>query len=85
MPTAKPKTTPDSALLTEAQLAQRWGVSRRTLQAARQFGCGCRYVKISSCVRYRLVDIAAYELANLRTRTSEYRRPPLQSLRPIRV
>jgi hypothetical protein len=64
----------DSGLprLNEKQLAERWGVSVRTLQAARVKGGGVPFVRIGSrAVRYRLEDVLAYEQARLRTNTSE--------------
>lgn len=63
----------DSALprLNEKQLAERWGVSVRTLQATRVKGSGVPFVRIGRAVRYRLEDVLAYEQARLRTNTSE--------------
>jgi hypothetical protein len=57
--------------LNEKQLAERWGVSVRTLQAARVKGGGVPFVRIGRAVRYRLEDVLAYEQARLRTNTSE--------------
>jgi hypothetical protein len=57
--------------LNERQLAERWGVSVRTLQAARVKGGGVPFVRIGRAVRYRLEDVLAYEQARLRTNTSE--------------
>jgi hypothetical protein len=58
--------------LNEKQLAERWAVSVRTLQAARVKGGGVPFVRIGSrAVRYRLEDVLAYEEARLRTNTSE--------------
>jgi hypothetical protein len=57
--------------LNEKQLAQRWGVSVRTLQAARVKGSGVQFIRIGRAVRYRLEDVLAYEEARLRTNTSE--------------
>jgi len=57
--------------LNEKQLAKRWGVSIRTLQAARVKGGGVPFVRIGRSVRYRLEDVRAYEQARLRTNTSE--------------
>jgi hypothetical protein len=57
--------------LNEKQLAERWGVSIRTLQAARVKGSGVPFVRIGRSVRYRLEDVLAYEHARLRTNTSE--------------
>ncbi len=61
----------EHAHLTEAQLALRWMVSPKKLQADRLKGTGCPFLKINRSVRYRLEDILAYEIARLRTSTSE--------------
>jgi hypothetical protein len=65
--------TPDSGLprLNEKLLAERWGVSVRTLQAARVKGSGVPFIQIGRSVRYRLEDVLAYEQARLRTNTSD--------------
>jgi Helix-turn-helix domain len=65
--------TAQSALLrlNEKQLAERWGVSVRTLQAARVKGNGVPFIRIGRAVRYRIEDVLAYEQARLRTNTSE--------------
>lgn len=61
--------------LTDVQLAARWHVSVKTVRAWRTKGIGPRYLKLSAvgrgAVRYRLVDIAEYETAQLRHSTSE--------------
>ena len=57
--------------LNEKQLAERWGVSVRTLQADRVKGTGVSFIKIGRSVRYRLEDVLAYEEAQRRTSTSE--------------
>src|ERR1044071_8203018 len=61
----------DLPRLNEKQLAARWGVSVRTLQAARVKGSGVAFVRIGRSVRYRLEDVLVYEQARLRTNTSE--------------
>ncbi len=60
----------DSPHLTESQLARRWGISQKKLQADRLKGIGCPFVKIGRAVRYRQGDVLAYEAARLRTSTS---------------
>jgi hypothetical protein len=67
------ESSPDNYLqrLNEKQLARRWGVSVRTLQAARVKGSGVQFIRIGRAVRYRLEDVLAYEEARLRTNTSE--------------
>jgi hypothetical protein len=57
--------------LNEKQLAERWGVSVRTLQAARVKGSGVPFIRIGRAVRYRLEDVLAYEEDQRRTSTSE--------------
>lgn len=52
-------------LLTDAQLAERWQLSRGTLANQRSQGRGPAYVKIVGRVRYRRSDIEAYEQAGL--------------------
>jgi hypothetical protein len=59
----------DNRLLTESQLAQRWQISAKKLQADRCSGRGVPFVRIGRRVRYRLADVEAYEAANLRTNT----------------
>lgn len=58
-------------LLTQRQLADRWSVSTKKLEADRLKGCGCPYVKLGSAVRFRLSDVLAFEEANLRRSTSD--------------
>ena len=50
-------------LLTDAQLAARWQLSRGTLANQRSQGRGPAYLKLAGRVRYRLSDIEAYEQA----------------------
>ena len=61
----------NDVLLTPAQLARRWGCSRKKLDSDRLRGSGCPYIKIGRLVRYRLPDIEAYEAAQLRQSTSQ--------------
>ncbi|CAO3449085.1 hypothetical protein [Azospirillum largimobile] len=59
-------------LLTEDNLKDRWKLaSAKKLQADRVKGIGCPFVRIGRCVRYRLSDVVAYELANRRQSTGE--------------
>lgn len=62
--------------LTEKQLAERWNISVRTLQAARVKGLGVPFVRIGRSVRYRLEDVLSYERDRLRTDTSTERHRP---------
>jgi predicted DNA-binding transcriptional regulator AlpA len=48
-------------LLTDAQLAARWQLSRGTLANQRSQGRGPAYLKLAGRVRYRRSDIEAYE------------------------
>jgi hypothetical protein len=52
-------------LLTDAQLAERWQLSRGTLANQRSQGRGPMYLKIAGRVRYRRSDIETYEQAGL--------------------
>jgi predicted DNA-binding transcriptional regulator AlpA len=56
--------------LTETQLAERWAISRKTLQAWRLRGDGPRFVRIGTAIRYMLSDITAYEAANTHNSTA---------------
>jgi predicted DNA-binding transcriptional regulator AlpA len=51
-------------LLTDAQLAERWQLSRGTLANQRSQGRGPNYLKIAGRVRYRRSDIETYEQAS---------------------
>ena len=52
-----------SPLLTEDDLAARWQVSPKTLQAARSQGRLVQFLKIGRTVRYRVADVIAFESA----------------------
>ncbi|HEX8508634.1 MAG TPA: helix-turn-helix domain-containing protein [Propionibacteriaceae bacterium] len=54
-----------SELLTDAQLAERWQLSRGTLANQRSQGRGPTYLKIAGRVRYRRSDIESYEAASM--------------------
>ena len=51
--------------LTEKQLADRLGLSIRTLQAWRREGNGLSYLKIGSAVRYPLSVVELFEAASM--------------------
>ena len=55
--------------LNQADVAQRWSVSHRSLERWRWIGQGPRFLKIGGRVVYRLCDIEAYEAKQLRTST----------------
>jgi len=48
--------------LTQAQLAQRLGVSQRTLEGWRYRGKGPAYLRLEGRVAYRLTDVERFEL-----------------------
>ena len=54
--------------LTEAQTAERLGLSRKVLQKWRLSGAILRFAKFGSAVRYAVADIEAFERESLRTR-----------------
>lgn len=57
--------------MNQKQLAERWGMSPKSLERWRCEGVGPRYLKLSSArVLYRLDDIEAYEEACYSTKTS---------------
>ena len=55
--------------LTQNDLAQRWRMSGRTLEAWRLFGQGPPFMRIGGKVLYRLCDVEEFERQQLRTRT----------------
>lgn len=57
--------------LTEQQLAQRWNISRKKLQADRWKGGGVPYCKFGRAVRFKLSDVLAFESANTHRHTSD--------------
>jgi hypothetical protein len=63
-----PNTT--NQFYTETQLAERWAMSVKTLQAWRERGNGLVFIKLGKAVRYRLTDIEDFEAKNLKTNTS---------------
>src|ERR1700693_4638502 len=69
---AAPAAAPhERRVLSENELAQRWGVSPKTLQRWRSEGRGPRYLKLSKRVTYPLVEIRTYEYSALHESTSE--------------
>jgi hypothetical protein len=58
-------------LITEAEAAHMRRQSERTLQAERQRGGGCPFVKLGHSVRYRRSDVLAFIAANVKTSTSD--------------
>ncbi|MDX7949941.1 DNA-binding protein [Lichenihabitans sp. Uapishka_5] len=65
----------DSALegavfLTDVELAQRWGISPKTLRNNRVLGVGVPFVRLGRAVRYAMATVVAYEAANTVSSTS---------------
>jgi hypothetical protein len=58
-------------LITEKQLADRWGYSPATLRKWRVEGRGPDYVKIGHGVRYSIETIEEVEKKNIRCSTSD--------------
>jgi hypothetical protein len=52
--------------LNQEQLARRWRISPRTLERWRWLKEGPPYLRIGGRVAYRLVDVEAFETANLK-------------------
>jgi predicted DNA-binding transcriptional regulator AlpA len=61
--------------LTQVQVADRWQMSVRTLERWRWRGQGPRFMKLGGRVAYRLEDIEAFELEQLREITPRGRKP----------
>ncbi len=57
--------------LNENELAQRWGLSPKTLQRWRSEGRGPRYLKLSKRVSYPLESVIEFERGALHDSTSE--------------
>lgn len=57
----------------QLQLAERWGLSPKTLERWRVIGTGPKYIRLPGKVIYRLCDIEAYENECLVSSTAEYR------------
>ena len=54
----------------QGELADRWGISERTLEKWRHFGRGPSFLKIGGRVMYRHDDIEKFEAEQIRTRTA---------------
>ena len=60
------------ALINEKEAGAFLGLTVRALQAMRQRGDGCRFIRLSSrCIRYRRADLKAWAEARLRTSTAD--------------
>lgn len=51
----------DDPLLVQAELAQRWRLSERTLEKWRSTGRGVRWIRLGRRVVYRLSDVERFE------------------------
>jgi predicted DNA-binding transcriptional regulator AlpA len=60
----------DRRVLNENELAQRWGISPKTLQRWRSEGRGPRYLKLSKRVSYPLESVIDFERIALHESTS---------------
>lgn len=58
----------------QLQLAERWGLSPKTLERWRVIGTGPKYIRLPGKVIYRLCDIEAYENECLVSSTAEIRK-----------
>jgi predicted site-specific integrase-resolvase len=56
--------------LNQKQLAERWGVSPKTLERWRWLGQGPKFLKLGGRIACRLDDIEAFEQEQLRSCTS---------------
>ena len=59
-----------SQTLNPSQLAQRWEISEKTLERWRKEGTGPVFIKLGALVRYRVIDIEAFESRGLRRDTA---------------
>ena len=57
----------------QLQLADRWGLSPKTLERWRVLGTGPKFIRLPGKVIYRLCDIEAYEDECLVSSTAEFR------------
>lgn len=48
-------------VISERELAARWGKSVRSLQRWRAEGCGPQYMRIGGSILYRIEDIVTFE------------------------
>jgi hypothetical protein len=61
--------------LNQIELSRRWHVSPRTLERWRWLGQGPRFMKLGGRVAYRLEDVEAFEVEQLREITPRTRKP----------
>lgn len=60
-----PAMTDSAASLTTRELAQRWRISARTLERWRAARTGPAWITIGCSIRYRMMDVLAWEAAHL--------------------
>jgi DNA-binding transcriptional MerR regulator len=58
----------EAVILTTKQLAERWGITERTLRLWRAVRYGPKWMKMGKAVRYRLEDVQRWEA----TRAEEF-------------
>jgi DNA-binding transcriptional MerR regulator len=58
----------EAVILTTKQLAERWGITERTLRLWRAARYGPKWMKMGKAVRYRLEDVQRWEA----TRAEEF-------------
>lgn len=58
-----------ATMLSEDQLAVKWNISVKTLQAWRRKKCGPLYCKFGRCVRYPMQHVQEFEAKKLREST----------------
>jgi len=71
----------DGRCISQIELAQRWQISESTLERWRSEGIGPVFLKLRGQVRYRDIDILAYEDQALHAST-RYRAGTVPSLAP---
>ena len=54
-----------NSLLSQRELAQRWGRTESAISLATAVGAGPRYVKIDGAIRYPVEEVQRYERAGL--------------------
>lgn len=68
---------PEKEMITTEELAERWGMTRDHMEVKRMRGEGPPWIKLgdgsTAPVRYRMVDVLAYEQAHQRTSTKKAR------------
>jgi len=64
--------------LNQIELSRRWKVSPRTLERWRWLGQGPRFMKLGGRVAYRLEEVEAFEIEQLRQITPRTRKPGSQ-------